>query len=450
MKNSTFLDFGRGALQPYMENTPNFSKKESIKTLEEILFDEKQTFITSKIERHLERLIKESPSFKTISPRDLQERISDVGKDHLDTFVAIDFKDPLEYMLLYPCLRGDREDHIRETVMGMGELHFFTLLEFRAKFKSEEKALEVAKSLHRLNARLWSGGFYFFNEDNRPYGSLLLGNRFDDEFAINMSYRGPLRLYEEVKSILCSAFIAVNGVGSVSIIDDINEKGLVTRDVVVDESSTLGYPEFYPWMNGVSPSEYFAEFLMADEPLVICRGLPGTGKSTFINTAIHELGLNALMISKQSVIASPSFIGQLVKHFGKDNKYDIIIIEDGDALMSPRSKGNTELNELLSVLQGIGSVGVKLFITTNKETTEGIDTALIRHGRCYDNAVFGKLSPEEANAARSKIGLAPKEFRKPVTLAQALKGGDVVGMISSENSDHIVVGSRYPLKEWKK
>jgi SpoVK/Ycf46/Vps4 family AAA+-type ATPase len=102
----------------------------------------------------------------------------------------------------------------------------------------------------------------------------------------------------------------------------------------------------------------------------------------------------------------------------------IIVVEDGDSLLTPRSQGNIMMPELLNETDGIGSNHTrKLVITTNVAHIRDIDEALMRPGRCYGVIECRLLTPDEAIAARAANGLPEFEVLpvKDMSLAEALR-----------------------------
>lgn len=239
--------------------------------------------------------------------------------------------------------------------------------------------------------------------------------------------------------------------GRLTTITGISQSGLQTRNEELDPSKIkTATSEFYPWMNGTSIQEYFYEFMNSDANVLVFYGLPGTGKSTLIQTGISTLGLSAVLCADAAVSSNPEFVSKLgawkEENEGKA-KWDVVIVEDGDVLMAPRTKGNVGLSSLLSATDGLGNEGkFKLVITTNATDTSQIDPALLRPGRCFDIMEFGRLSPEEAGLVRKSLGLPEYKFTAPAILASALNV-DVKTMRRTDDSS--TVEPRFPLKKKK-
>jgi nitrogen fixation protein FixH len=105
-------------------------------------------------------------------------------------------------------------------------------------------------------------------------------------------------------------------------------------------------------------------------------------------------------------------------------KVPVIVVEDAELLMAPRSEGNLSMQELLNETDGIGSNHTrKIIFTTNLENVKGIEAALMRDGRCFGVFNFRMLTPAEAIVARKVAGLPDFEVEptEDMPLATALR-----------------------------
>lgn len=223
---------------------------------------------------------------------------------------------------------------------------------------------------------------------------------------------------------------------------------------------------YYPYMDG-GVIELLKSFIESDETVLVLKGVPGTGKTSAISAGVTALNLLPIYAKKAKVLKHVDLInyifglsdGYMAKVGGteartrsdlfdeipvisEDYKYTekvndptivdylekpripVVIIEDGDLLLAPRSQGNERMAELLNATDGVASNHTrKLIITTNLLDDRDIDSALIRPGRCYDVVNFRNLTPTEAIAARAQAGLPPFETipTNDVSLAFALR-----------------------------
>lgn len=279
--------------------------------------------------------------------------------------------------------------------------------------------------------------------DEIPLGRLNFYT-YDQELSANI--RQVFSEHLKVKDIESTA------IGVVDIITDVTPMGLEKRSTNIKQGEKTTHPSFYPWMNGMSAMDYIQEYLDSKEKILYLYGLPGTGKSSLLMSAIAELGLRALMTSNAKITSNPAFVSKLCEKLGSsEGQYDLVIIEDGDAMMRPRmgddGSTNLALNELLSATDGIGAVNFKLVLTSNKEDTEGIDPALLRHGRAFDIMKFGRVTPAEASIIRETMKLPPVNFIDDVTLAQVMSGAAQPSMRSAQDEKVSIVGHRFPLNE---
>jgi ATP-dependent 26S proteasome regulatory subunit len=82
-----------------------------------------------------------------------------------------------------------------------------------------------------------------------------------------------------------------------------------------------------------------------------------------------------------------------------------MVLEDSDAFLSSRSRGNTVMHKFLNVGDGlVSSRNKKIIFTTNLPSVRDIDPALIRPGRCYDVLKFDRLSSDDARHLSTALG----------------------------------------------
>lgn len=363
--------------------------------------------------------------------------------------VKAGFATAADYISSFSNLKGDFNDHI-EKVARFTDKKIISkrFNNNKFKFKSPEaKAKFIETIVNMAHASCIDGVYLQLDELNRPITYIdVQGDKSVDQLDQVRFYTLSKETFDFLRALYIETVEPIYDGGTVTVIDGVNMGGLLTRKVHLPVAEESAQAAFYPWMDGVTPEEYMQSFMDAKEQIALFYGIPGSGKSSLIKTGIAKLGINAIMCAKASLTGNAQFVTSLLKHLSDNKEIDLVVLEDADALMIPRSEGNTALNELLSAADGIGRMKFKLLLTSNADNTAGIDTALIRHGRAFDVMKFGRLSPIEANNARISIGLEAVNISKSVTLAQAVAGEGTPGMISAGNEDHIVVSSRFPLK----
>lgn len=231
---------------------------------------------------------------------------------------------------------------------------------------------------------------------------------------------------------------------------------------------TTTHPEYYPFING-GPEALVRDFISSDETVMIWYGVPGTGKTSAVRAMISSLGILPITAMKESVLHHKNFLRDIFAHSdethrrnamnerkkkmqesdkapeclemgifdkymfdkygyregeGNESRIPVIVIEDADILIASRESGNTRMQQLLNEADGLTTNHTrKIIFTTNKTNMDGVDKALLRHGRCYGAFAFRNLTPEEAVIARKAAGLPDFEEmpKEDIPLATALR-----------------------------
>jgi len=151
--------------------------------------------------------------------------------------------------------------------------------------------------------------------------------------------------------------------------------------------------------------------------LVILRGSPGTGKTTYIRYLTSKIKKNIIFISPDMVdhITDPSFIPFLIK-----NSDAVLIIEDGEPAVGERDvNGRTDaVSNILNLTDGLLSdcLNISIVVTLNTDNKD-IDPALERKGRLLKHYTFEKLSQLKSIALLNKLGTDNVEVKGPMSLA---------------------------------
>lgn len=248
------------------------------------------------------------------------------------------------------------------------------------------------------------------------------------------------------------------------------------------------HDEYYPSIVG-GPIGLIRSFMESSASVLILSGPPGTGKTSAITYAARKLNLMATFATNINVIKDEAFVRTIFREqddrnsgfafeqhasarshlfsgmtisglhnpFKRADDYvrngiqeelqrrtgmradqmrPVSVVEDADLLLRPRSDGNEQMSDLLNYSDGAtGGSHRKIIFTTNLESPDAIEPALLRSGRCFGLIDVRKLASTEVVAVRRKAGKSPippeqlNEF-KMWTLAEVLNYAD-----SNDNSN---------------
>lgn len=174
----------------------------------------------------------------------------------------------------------------------------------------------------------------------------------------------------------------------------------------------------YPFLP-FTPAELWDDFAESDANVLMMIGAPGTGKTSWFREMLIHRGYDDKihMGTREDVLTDPGLSDYI--HAMVDGS--VILTEDSDPMVSERSSGNTGMSAILNASDGILSRDIKIMVSTNLDSIQRVDSALIRPGRCFDVLEFRPLTREEAYAAREALGKEFIEIAEPhLTLAAAL------------------------------
>lgn len=205
----------------------------------------------------------------------------------------------------------------------------------------------------------------------------------------------------------------------------------------LDEHFTLAEDGFYPFLKDQSVYDFGAEFAKSKANVVLFYGPPGNGKSTFARTMAVVMGYKNIFVCSDERIFADNLFSQLINQV-EDNT--IFFLEDAYQFLKKRTEGNMNMSSLLALADGVASRNIKFVISTNLTTTDEVEAALLRDGRCFGAHEFANLTFNQANVARAAIDLPPlprSMGNREMSLATALNSKAIDAVESAEQSNVI-------------
>ena len=163
----------------------------------------------------------------------------------------------------------------------------------------------------------------------------------------------------------------------------------------------LPVAEMYPFLKGESLESYYDRYMESSANILLLIGPPGTGKTTFIRGLLAHSNSSAIVSYDAGILDKDGFFARFIE--SDDN---VMVLEDSDAFLKPRSDGNTMMHRFLNVGDGLVTTkGKKMIFSTNLPSIRDIDSALTRPGRCFDIVTFDTLSLPDAQSLADKLGV---------------------------------------------
>jgi ATPase family associated with various cellular activities (AAA) len=173
------------------------------------------------------------------------------------------------------------------------------------------------------------------------------------------------------------------------------------------------HPEFYPWC----PPDFFDNYLKSDAPILFLQGPPGTGKTSVLRYEIVRHGLSIATTYDPKVLNIDAMFIDFIS-----SKTDILVLEDSDDALLSRERGTNDLMaKFLNYSEGLAKFPrKKIIFTTNLSDFTGIDSALIRSGRCFDILKSRLLTYKEIEEVAKIANVTSPQQAKSYTLADVL------------------------------
>jgi len=173
-------------------------------------------------------------------------------------------------------------------------------------------------------------------------------------------------------------------------------------------TSRLPVKEMYPFLGERSLEDYYDSFMKSDANILLLIGAPGTGKTTFIRGLLNHTKSSAMVSYDSSILEKDVIFAHFI-----EGDCSVMVLEDSDNFLRPRSDGNTMMHKFLNVGDGLVTTKEKkLIFSTNLPSIRDVDPALTRPGRCFDVLEFSQLNYDQATLLSKKLGVELQDSKE--------------------------------------
>lgn len=306
--------------------------------------------------------------------------------------------------------------------------------------RTDDKKNTMFRSVQvSTNRRTWTSWCeknfedFLFMQSSADYGFVL--NRETDDFityrvsstSTDISIYGDRKFIEKTFETITDNFDEV-----VSHIEWVYSANGNSASIPLNKSR-LPVKEMYPFLKDESLESFYDRFMDSNSNILLLIGPPGTGKTTFIRGLLSHTNSSAYVTYDPSILEKDHIFAEFI---GSDSS--IMVLEDSDNFLKPRSDGNTMMAKFLNLGDGLVTTkGKKLIFSTNLPSIRDVDEALTRPGRCFGVLNFDGLTHEEAMTLKNKLGntdvLSDKGGDSQYTLAEIFNNEPVLDTPTHNN-----------------
>lgn len=306
--------------------------------------------------------------------------------------------------------------------------------------RTDDKKNTMFRSVQvSTNRRTWTSWCeknfedFLFMQSSADYGFVL--NRETDDFityrvsstSTDISIYGDRKFIEKTFETITDNFDEV-----VSHIEWVYSANGNSASIPLNKSR-LPVKEMYPFLKDESLESFYDRFMDSNSNILLLIGPPGTGKTTFIRGLLSHTNSSAYVTYDPSILEKDHIFAEFI---GSDSS--IMVLEDSDNFLKPRSDGNTMMAKFLNLGDGLVTTkGKKLIFSTNLPSIRDVDEALTRPGRCFGVLNFDGLTHEEAMTLKNKLGntdvLSDKGDDSHYTLAEIFNNEPVLDTPTHNN-----------------
>jgi energy-coupling factor transporter ATP-binding protein EcfA2 len=251
---------------------------------------------------------------------------------------------------------------------------------------------ETTESIEEVAKFLCSEYPEFVYTEYNEYGISLLNPDHSCRIVLSGRKRAKIKIHgdQEIVETINNQILA-----------EFNQLGVMIDWVYSNDGSRFSIPlslpshkvtdTSYPFIEG-GVAEFVSDFAKSSENILVLMGPPGTGKSTFLKYLLQEMNAKALVTYDPEILHKDFLFGDFI-----EGDYGALIMEDADTFLESRSTGNQLMHKFLNVGDGlISTKNKKIIFSTNIESSDGIDQALLRPGRCFAVMNFRPLTRDES------------------------------------------------------